>query len=346
MSKILITGGAGYIGSHTAIELFQQTDFEVVSIDNYSNSSPSALDRIAQISGKSLKNYVVDVCNLEELRKVFAENPDIVGVIHFAAYKAVGESVANPLKYYHNNFASLVNMLQCCQEAKVHNFVFSSSCTVYGEISPERLPVSENTITKEANCPYGTTKLVGEQILRDFALANPQMKFLLLRYFNPVGGHISGLNGEEPINRPNNLVPMITQTAVGIIEKMTVFGGNYPTRDGTCIRDYIHVTDIAVAHLKALQYSIDDKIEGNLEVFNLGSGEGVSVLEAINAFEKVSEVKLNYEIGAARPGDVAAIYSDSSKAWQKLGWKTQFSIEEMMASAWKWQLYLKNRGGN
>lgn len=335
MPTILITGGTGYIGSHTAIEIINQGNYEVISIDNQMNSSIEALDRVEAITGKRLKNYSVDVCDLKAVEEIFDQHPDIEGVIHFAALKAVGESVAEPLRYYRNNFVSLLNMLQCCEKYEVSNFIFSSSCTVYGDISD--IPVTEKTPTTEAASPYGCTKLYGERMIQDFIFASKHVKAIALRYFNPVGGHDSGLNGEDPINRPNNLVPVITQTASGIIPKITVFGGDYDTRDGSCIRDYIHVVDIATAHIKAMDYLVAKKNTEAYERFNLGSGEGVSVLEAIHAFEKVTGVSVNYEVGDRRPGDVEKIYSDSSLAKEKLGWEPKYGIEEMMASAWKWQ---------
>ncbi|MEM6804299.1 MAG: UDP-glucose 4-epimerase GalE [Bacteroidota bacterium] len=335
MPTILITGGTGYIGSHTAIEIIQEGRYDVISIDNQQNSSLEALDRIEAITGKRMLNYSVDVCELDKVEEIFAKHEDIVGVIHFAALKAVGESVAEPLRYYRNNFVSLLNMLQCCEKYEVHNFIFSSSCTVYGDISD--IPVTEETPTTEAPSPYGCTKLFGERIIKDFIKASDKVKAISLRYFNPVGAHESGLNGEDPINRPSNLVPVITQSASGILPKITVFGGDYDTRDGSCIRDYIHVFDVAMAHIKAMDYLENGKNTDQYERYNLGSGEGVSVLEAIHAFEKVTGVKVNYEVGDRRPGDVEKIYSDSSLAKNKLGWEPQHGIEEMMASAWKWQ---------
>ncbi|MEZ4774539.1 MAG: UDP-glucose 4-epimerase GalE [Bacteroidia bacterium] len=335
MPKILITGGCGYIGSHTAIEMLSRPGYEIVSVDNLVNSSIRTLDRIEQISGKRMINHTVDVCDKTALAAIFEANQDIEGVIHFAALKAVGESVAKPLWYYHNNLVSLINILDCCEKFGVKAFIFSSSCTVYGDI--EDLPVTEKTPTVEAASPYGNTKLVGERIIRDFVAATEGISTIALRYFNPVGAHHSGLNGEDPINRPNNLVPVITQTAAGIIPELTVFGGDYDTRDGSNVRDYIHVTDIALAHIQSLEYLLEGKNESRYEQFNLGSGQGVSVLEAIDAFETVTGVKLNYRVGPRRPGDVVAIYSDSSLAKEKLGWEAKRGIEEMMASAWKWQ---------
>ncbi|WNJ19275.1 UDP-glucose 4-epimerase GalE [Pontibacter sp. G13] len=338
MPTVLITGGCGYIGSHTAIELMKVGKLDVISIDNHHNSSPEAIDRIEAIAGKRMKNYAIDACDRAAVQEVFEAHPDIVGVIHFAAYKAVGESVEKPLEYYHNNFESLVNMLAACEANGVENFIFSSSCTVYGDI--DKLPVTEETPTTEAASPYGNTKLVGERIIQDFIKSTDKVKAIALRYFNPVGADESGLNGEDPINAPNNLVPFITRVASGLLPQLTVFGGDYPTRDGTCIRDYIHVTDISIAHINALDYLLDGKNSSNYERLNLGSGNGVSVLEAINAFEEVSGVKLNYVIGDRRPGDVTQIYSDSSLAKEKLGWVAGRGISEMMASAWKWQLNL------
>ncbi|MCI4668416.1 MAG: UDP-glucose 4-epimerase GalE [Bacteroidia bacterium] len=337
MSKILITGGTGYIGSHTAIELFAENRFDVISIDNLVNSSADTVGRIESITGKTMTNYQVDLVDLEAVRSVFKENTDIIGVIHFAALKSVGDSVSDPLGYYHNNFESLINILKCCEEFDVKNFIFSSSCSIYGNI--DKLPVTEDTAVTETESPYAQTKWMGERIIKDFCKVS-KVKCIALRYFNPVGAHESGKNGEDVINKPSNLVPVITRTAVGWIPQMTVFGGDYPTRDGTAIRDYIHVTDIADAHLKAMDYLLEGKNEHNYEVYNLGSGNGVSVLEAINAFEKVSGVKLNYVIGDRRAGDVISIYSDSSLAKDKLGWEAQKDIDEMMSSAWKWQQYV------
>ncbi|MEZ4850275.1 MAG: UDP-glucose 4-epimerase GalE [Bacteroidia bacterium] len=338
MTKILITGGCGYIGSHTAIELLSNPEIEVISVDNLINSSAQTADRVGQIAGRNMKNYQVDVCDKEALSEVFEENPGIEGVIHFAALKAVGESVEQPLRYYQNNLLSLINILDCCEKYEVKNFIFSSSCTVYGEI--DQLPVTEQTPTKEAASPYGNTKLVGERIIKDFIAISENVNAIALRYFNPVGAHDSGLNGEDPINKPNNLVPVITRTASGMIPQLTVFGGDYATRDGSCVRDYIHVVDIAEAHVKALEYLMEGKNEDRYEYINLGSGNGVTVLEAIQAFEKVAGLELNYVLGDRRPGDVGAIYSDSSLAKEKLGWEARRGIEEMMASAWKWQVNL------
>ena len=342
-NKILVTGGCGYIGSHTIIEILSQTNFEVISIDNLLNSSADTLDRIKQITGKTVKNYFMDLCDLPKLEEVFQENPDLVGIIHFAALKSVPESVQKPIFYYENNLNSLLNVLKCCEKYNVHHFIFSSSCSVYGNV--EKLPVNEQTPLSIAESPYAYTKQVGEVILKDVTKVSP-IKGIALRYFNPVGAHKTGLNGENPINRPSNLVPVITQTAAGIIKEMSVFGYDYDTRDGSCIRDYIHVTDIAEAHIKALYYLLEQRNSENYEVINLGTGNGVTVLEAIHAFEKISGMKLNYKLVERRAGDVVAIYSDTTLSERKLGWKTKIDIEEMMDSAWKWQqLLMKERVG-
>jgi UDP-glucose 4-epimerase len=335
-NTIIVTGGAGYIGSATIIELLETTDFNVISIDNYTNSSSKTFDRIKKITGKKVTNYDIDLCNKISLEKIFENEKNIVGIIHFAAYKSVGESVSNPYKYYHNNINSLLNVLECCLTFNISNFIFSSSCSVYGNIN--QLPVKEDTHFEKAESPYAYTKQVGEEMIKDYTTAFPQLQAIALRYFNPVGAHISGLIGESPINKANNLVPIITQTAIGKIKQMTVFGNDYPTRDGTCIRDYIHVSDIATAHIKAMMYLIELKNQTNFSIFNLGTGSGVSVLEAISAFEKISGEKLNYTIGDKRPGDVIAIYSDTTKSEQELGWKPQFSLDKMMDTAWKWEL--------
>ncbi|HEX8515661.1 MAG TPA: UDP-glucose 4-epimerase GalE [Bacteroidia bacterium] len=333
---ILVTGGAGYIGSHTIIELLETTTYNIVSADNYSNSSADTFKRIEAITGKKIKNYEVDLCNLSETKNIFEKEKSIIGVIHFAAYKSVSESVADPHKYYHNNINSLLNMLECCRKYGISRFIFSSSCSVYGNIKV--LPVVEQTPLNAAESPYAYTKQIGEEMLKDYCRADSSLNIIALRYFNPVGAHTSGRIGESPINKPSNLVPVITQTAIGKIPEMTVYGKDYPTRDGTCIRDYIHVTDVATAHIKALEYLLNKKQKGNFSIFNLGTGEGISVLEAITAFEKISGVKLNYTIGKKRDGDVVAIYSDTSYSEKELGWKPQFTLEQMMETAWKWEL--------
>ena len=337
MSKILVTGGCGYIGSHTIVDLIEN-GYDVISVDNNSRSNANVLKGIEQITGKKVKNYKVDLCNFDDTFAIFQENEDIIGIIHFAAYKSVAESVEQPLVYFENNLTSLINLLKCVQEFKTPHFVFSSSCTVYG--NPDNIPVTENTPLKSAESPYGSTKQMGEQIVNDFAKSSGTQS-ILLRYFNPAGAHPSAAIGEMPVGKPQNLVPAITQTAIGRIPKMFVHGNDYPTRDGSCIRDYIHVCDIANAHTLSLKYLEQGKNTRLCEVFNLGTGNGVSVLEAIHAFEKVNGVKLNYEIGPHRPGDVVAVYANNDLAKNLLGWNPKFSLEEMMATAWKWELRLK-----
>ena len=338
MAKILVTGGCGYIGSHTIIDLLEN-GFSVISIDDNSRSTAYAVNGIEQITGKKIKNYKVDLKNFDETRAVFQENEDITGIIHFAAYKAVGESVAEPLRYYENNMFGLINLLKCVQEFDIPYFVFSSSCTVYG--NPDSIPVTELSPTKKAESPYGATKQMGEEILRDFTKIDGIRSAILLRYFNPVGAHPSGLIGEVPVGKPQNLVPAITQTAIGKLPKMLVHGNDYPTRDGSCVRDYIHVSDIASAHTLALQYLINNDNQSPCDIFNLGTGNGISVLEAIHTFEEVSGVKLNYEIGPRRPGDVIAIYANNNEAVNRLGWKIKYGIKDMMKTAWDWELKIK-----
>jgi UDP-glucose 4-epimerase len=316
-----------------------ESGYEVISVDNNSRSNAAMLKGVEKITGKAIKNYKVDLCNFDDTFAIFEENHDIKGIIHFAAFKAVGESVAKPLMYFENNLTSLINLLKCVQEFKTPWFVFSSSCTVYGE--PDTPIVTEDSPLKPAASPYGATKQMGEQILTEFQKANP-VKVILLRYFNPVGAHPSALIGELPIGKPQNLVPAITQTAIGKLPKMTVFGDDYPTRDGSNVRDYIHVSDIAHAHTLAIKYLEEGKNKSNLEIFNLGTGNGVTVLEAIKSFEKVSGVKLNYEIGPRRPGDIIAIYANNDKAKNVLGWTPERSLDEMMSTAWKWEQRLKN----
>ena len=334
--KILITGGAGYIGSHTILEVLEKTSWEIISADSFLRSSPKTFDRIKNISGKGIKNYNADLCDLEKTKKIFSDNPDISGVIHFAALKSVPESVTNPELYYHNNNESLKNILFCIKEFGIKYFIFSSSCAVYGNI--DRLPVNEETPRQKAQSPYGSTKQMEEEIIQKLSKENSGIHSIALRYFNPVGSHVSGLIGESPIGKPDNIVPSITQTAIGKLEQFNLFGNDYNTRDGSCIRDYVHVSDIAHAHVLALQCLFEIKIKSNYEVINLGTGNGITVLEAIRAFEKVSGKKLNYKIALRRDGDVEAIYSDSSKALKLLGWKTKFNIEQMMKTAWEWEL--------
>lgn len=337
MAKILVTGGSGYIGSHTLVDLIEN-GYDVVCVDNNARSSAGILKGVEKITGKPVKNYKVDLCNYDETFAIFQENEDIDGIIHFAAYKAVGESVDKPLMYYENNLLSLVNLLKCAQEFSTPYFVFSSSCTVYG--NPDESIVTEQTAQKPAESPYGATKQMGERIVIDFQ-HNASTQCILLRYFNPVGAHPSIEIGELPIGKPQNLVPAITQTAIGKLPQMKVWGADYPTRDGTCIRDFIHVSDIAHAHTLAIQFLEEKKNKAGVEVFNLGTGNGVSVLEAIKAFEKVSGQKLNYEMGPRRPGDVVAIFANNDKAKAQLGWSPEYSIEDMMRTAWQWEQRLK-----
>lgn len=332
---VIVTGGAGYIGSHTIIELLENTNYNVVCIDNYANSSAKVFERIEKITSKKVRNYAIDICDKTALNTVFESEKNIIGIIHFAAFKSVPESVSNPHKYYHNNINSLLNILDCCLAYKINHFIFSSSCSVYGNI--QQLPVKETTPLGSAESPYAYTKQIGETIIKDYAKTFPHLQSIALRYFNPVGAHVSGLIGEDPINKPTSLVPVITQTAIGRMQQMTVHGTDYKTRDGSCIRDYIHVTDIANAHIKALEFLIQKKQQSNYSIFNLGTGNGVSVLEAIHAFEKISGKKLNYIIGPKREGDVEAIYSDTTKSETVLGWKTKYQLEQMMESAWKWE---------
>lgn len=335
-NKILVTGGAGYIGSHTIIELIENTSYEIISIDNFSNSTNQAFDMIEDVTGVRVGNYKIDLCNKEDLDSVLLLEPGIKCVIHFAAFKSVPESVSNPYKYYHNNIQSLLNIVEGCIKYNINNFIFSSSCSVYGNI--DSLPVSETTQINKAESPYAYTKQIGESILRDYAKAENNLRTISLRYFNPAGAHMSGKIGELPINVPTSLIPVITQTAIGKIKKMHVHGEDYNTRDGSCIRDYIHVSDIASAHVMAMEFLSEQKNTEINSVFNLGSGHGVSVKEAIEVFEKISKVKLKYSFGPRREGDVEAVYSDSTKAEQELGWKAEKSLEQMIESAWKWEL--------
>ena len=337
MQKILVTGGCGYIGSHTIVDLIEN-GYEVISIDDNSRSTTYLLNGIEKITGKKIKNYKVDLKNFDETLAVFQENEDITGIIHFAAYKAVGESVAEPLMYYENNLYSLINLLKCVKEFNIANFVFSSSCTVYG--NPDSIPVTEQSPIKPAESPYGATKQMGERIVGD-SVQHSNTNAILLRYFNPVGAHPSIQIGELPLGKPQNLVPAITQTAIGKLPQMTVYGDDYPTRDGSCVRDYIHVCDIAHAHTLALEYLENNKNKSNCDVFNLGTGNGVTVLEAIHAFEEVSGVKLNYKIGPRRPGDVVAIYANNQLAVDELGWQIQYDLKDMMRTAWAWEQKVK-----
>ncbi|MBX0335086.1 UDP-glucose 4-epimerase GalE [Pontibacter sp. HSC-14F20] len=338
MKKILVTGGAGYIGSHTVVELVE-AGYEPIIIDNFSNTEERSLQGIADILGREITCHRIDCTDVAALRKVFEQEAGIAGVIHFAAYKAVGESVDEPLKYYHNNVGSLVALLQVMEEFKVSKLVFSSSCTVYG--IPDQLPVTEQTPVQKANSPYGNTKKICEEILTDLATSGSNMHTIALRYFNPIGAHPSAKIGELPLGVPNNLVPFVTQTAAGIREQLTIFGNDYDTVDGTCIRDYVHVVDLAKAHVVAIDRLLSDKAE-NIEFFNVGTGTGNTVLEAVQAFERATGEKLNYKIGPRRPGDVPKIYADVTKATEELGFKTTSTLEEAMKSAWDWQMHLQN----
>lgn len=315
-----------------------ENGYEVISIDDNSRSSTALLSGIEKITGQKVKNYKVNLCDYDDTRAVFQENTDITGIIHFAAYKAVGESVINPLLYFDNNIASLVNLLKCTQEFGVPYFVFSSSCTVYG--NPDSIPVTEDTPAKPAESPYGLTKQIGEDIIRHSSVVMPT-QFILLRYFNPVGAHPSTHIGELPLGKPANLVPAITQSAIGKIPPLTVHGTDYPTRDGSNIRDYVHVCDIANAHTLSIQLLEQRKNKAKVEVFNLGTGNGVSVLEVIHAFEEATGKKLDYSVGPRRPGDVIAIYANNEKAIKELGWKPKYDLHAMMKTAWEWELKVK-----
>ena len=332
MKKILITGGAGYIGSHTAVELWN-AGMEPIILDDLSNSDAKVLDRLEEITGKRFTFFKGD-CNDKSMLKAIAKEHQIDGVIHFAAFKAVGESTAQPLKYYRNNVGSLIVVLDFMQEKGIKDLVFSSSCTVYGQ--PEVLPVTESTPRQEAESPYGNTKKICEDILVDYVKSKPGIRVISLRYFNPVGAHPSAKIGELPIGVPANLVPYITQVAAGIREKLTVFGDDYDTPDGSCVRDYIHVVDLADAHVKALGF-LKEQETNFYDVFNVGTGNGNTVLEVIHAFEKVSGVKLNYQIGPRRPGDVVKTWADTTKINQVLGWKAKYSLEDSMRDSWNWQ---------
>ncbi|MFA7273605.1 MAG: UDP-glucose 4-epimerase GalE [Crocinitomicaceae bacterium] len=330
---ILVTGGAGFIGSHTVVALFEK-GFVPIIVDDLRNAQASVLNQLKEITGQTPIHFPVDCCDKKALKKVFEQFP-IAGIIHFAAYKAVGESVSKPLEYYQNNLLSLINILQLAEEFSVRNIVFSSSCTVYGE--PENnIVVDESFPIQAANSPYGTTKIFGEKILTDYQAASPHAKVICLRYFNPIGAHKSALIGELPIGKPNNLVPYITQTASGKLEKLTVFGADYPTPDGSCIRDYIHVEDLADAHVHALIYSLEQE-NSFIEAINIGTGTGTTVLELIHLFEKVTGVKLNYTVGPRREGDITAIYANNEKAKKILQWKPKRTLEESMLSAWRWE---------
>ena len=332
-NKILVTGGTGYIGSHTVVELINK-GYEVSIIDDLSNSKIEVVDKIEKISGVRPDFHQFDLCDNERIKHFFNENK-VDAIIHFAAYKAVGESVEQPVKYYKNNVGGLANILEMMTEFNIQNLVFSSSCTVYGQ--PDVLPVTESSPVQHAISPYGFTKQINEEMIKDVAKSTDSFKGIALRYFNPIGAHDSGLIGELPIGVPNNLMPFITQTAIGLRNELSVFGDDYSTPDGSCIRDYIHVVDLAKAHISAVERLIKNTNKSNFETFNIGTGNGFSVLEVIKSFEKTSGEKLNYKIVGRREGDIEQIWADTSFSEKELGWKAELSIDEMTSSAWKWQ---------
>ena len=334
---VLVCGGAGYIGSHTTVELIN-AGYDVVVVDNFSNSDISAVENVRKITGAEIPCIEADCCDMEAFRKVF-EKYDFNSAIHFAASKAVGESVQKPMMYYRNNLTSLMNLIDLMREFGRQNIVFSSSCTVYGE--PDKQPVTELTPRKPATSPYGNTKQISEDFLRDSVAAYEGLKSIALRYFNPIGAHHSALIGELPRGVPQNLVPYVTQTAAGIRECLSIFGDDYNTPDGSCIRDYIDVTDLAKAHVAAINRMVEGKSEERYEVFNVGTGRGVSVLELVNKFQEVNNVKLNYKIAPRRAGDIIAIWADPTRANTVLGWKAERTIEETLASAWAWEKHLR-----
>ena len=333
MKKILVTGGLGFIGSHTVVEL-QQAGYEVVIIDNLYNSKIEVLDRIISITGIKPSYFNIDLRNKIAVKDFFKTNR-VDGIIHFAASKAVGESVNNPLLYYENNISTLVYLLQEMKEHQLSNFIFSSSCTVYGQA--DELPITENAPVKPAESPYGNTKQIGEEIIKESCKANG-LKAIALRYFNPIGAHETAIIGELPLGVPQNLIPFVTQTAAGIRKELSVFGDDYPTKDGTAVRDYIHVVDLAKAHIAALERLLNNGNKKDFEVFNVGTGTGSSVLEVIKAFEKVSNTRLNYKIVARREGDITSAYADTTLAKVELGWETEKTLEQALLAAWKWQL--------
>ena len=337
--KILVTGGTGYIGSHTTVELIEE-GFEPIIVDNLYNSEAVVIDRIQKITGVKPHLEVFDLCDREKLDRFIQKNNDILAVIHFAAYKAVGESVHKPLEYYRNNLLSLINLLDVMKRHGIPSLVFSSSCTVYGQ--PEKLPVTEDAPLQPATSPYGNTKQIGESIIRDTTVSDKNLKAISLRYFNPIGAHPSALIGELPRGVPENLVPFLTQTGYGIREELKVFGDDYNTPDGSCIRDYLHVVDLAKAHVIAIKRLIEGKSKTNYEIFNLGTGKGVSVLEAIKSFERVSGIKLEYKIVGRRAGDIEKIWANPSYANKELGWKTLSSLDEAMKTAWDWEKMFRN----
>ena len=331
--KILVTGGLGYIGSHVSVLLLEK-GYQVVIVDNLDNSSISVLDRIKKITNLSPVFEKLDVRNYDQMEFLFSKHKDFSGVIHFAAYKAVGESVEDPLKYYDNNVLGFITLFNLIKERRIP-LIFSSSATIYGDA--DLVPIKENAPFKEAFSPYGKTKQICEHIIRDITITDSSIKSVILRYFNPIGAHSSSLIGELPNGEPQNLIPFITQTLIGKRNELMVFGNDYPTKDGTCIRDYIHVMDLAEAHIKSLEYISDSKNENNFEVFNIGTGKGHSVLEIINVFEKVAKKKIKYSISSRRKGDVAVSYADCSKVKEILRWTSKFSLEDSIASSWNWE---------
>jgi len=339
-TKILVTGGTGYIGSHTTVEL-QKAGYDVVIIDNLSNSSIEVLDGIEAITGIRPEFVKGDVCDIHTLRKLFTDYPGIKGIINFAASKAVGESVQKPLLYYRNNLNSLMNLLECMPEFGVKGIVFSSSCTVYGE--PDVNPIDETAPIKPATSPYGNTKQISEEIITDYIHSGAPIKSIILRYFNPVGAHPSALIGELPNGVPNNLIPYLTQTAAGIRKELTVFGNDYNTPDGSCIRDFIDVVDLAQAHVVAMHRMLDKDNTDSIEIFNLGTGKGLSVLELLNSFERATGVKVPYKIGPRRAGDIEQIWAIPNKANKVLGWEAKVNIDDTMRNAWAWQCHLADK---
>ena len=339
MKKVLVTGGLGYIGSHVVVEL-QNTGFEVLILDDLSNSSLDVLNGITDITGTKPNIETVDLKSKKAVADIIKKNADIDGVIHFAASKAVGESVNNPLKYYENNVTSLVNLLLELSNLSSQKFVFSSSCTVYGQA--DELPITETAPIKDAESPYGNTKKIGEQIIRDLCTTNSSLEAISLRYFNPIGAHESFKIGEMPVGNPENLVPFVTQTGIGIQQKLSIFGNDYPTPDGTCVRDYIHVVDLAKAHVIAMKRLIEENNNDNYEVYNIGTGKGTSVLDIVKTFEKISGVKLNYTFEERQAGDIISAYADTTKANTVLGWKSELTVEDALYSAWEWEKKIRS----
>ena len=340
---VLVTGGTGFIGSHTTVEL-QQAGYKVVIVDNLSNSSASVVDGIEKITGIRPAFEQVDCCDMPALRGVFEKYKDIKGIIHFAASKAVGESVEKPLLYYRNNLNSLINLLELMPQFGVKGIIFSSSCTVYGQPTPENLPVTESAPIQKALSPYGNTQQVNEEIIQDYIHSGANIKSIILRYFNPIGAHPTAYIGELPNGVPMNLIPFVTQTAIGIRKQLKIFGNDYATPDGTCIRDYIYVVDLAKAHVKAMERVLENPDSDPVEVFNIGTGKGLSTLEVVQGFEKATGVKLNWEFAPRREGDIEKVWGNVDKANKVLGWKAEANIEDVLRSAWKWQVKLRDEG--